>query len=516
MNRFKAAWNALTGGGNVAKSATNFEPVLIDPSTHKTPDNGNWFWETSGGSSFYFKYSGHSSSLTAYTRCPPVNAIINRKAQAFINGKTFILNKKGKEATSEDAEKILKLLRRPNPIQNQMQFEAQGYIYEQLFGYNIVLSIKPVGFKENIDATSLWNIPPTMIDIEETNKLFYQTDTRGIIKEIVLTYKGQRTVLNVSDLFIFKDITPSMNSLVLPESRICALELPINNIIGAYESRNVLINNRGPLGILTQEVGNGNFVALPMTKTDKEELQQELRRYGLKRRQVQYIVTNAALKWQSMGVPTKDLMLFEEVQAGTMAICDGFGYPYPLISSERTNNLGGSSTDPNKKLLYQDTIIPEAESIYQQWNEFFKTETLKIRIEKDYTHVAVLQEDKVQAATARLTFDQALEVEFRNGLITLNDWLIKLGEDPLPDELGNVRATDIKNSNVPLAVTIGVGGVQGLIAVITAQGMSDDAKRATLEITFGISPADAARMATSTQTQTQPDATTQPAAQPAA
>lgn len=511
MNRFKAAWNAFTGGNSVVKSATNYEPILIDPATHTTPDAGSWFWETAGTGSFYFKYSGHSSSLTAYTRCPPVNAIINRKAQAFINGKTFILNKKGKEATSEEATKIVNLLRKPNPLQNQMQFEAQGYIYQQLFGYNIILSIKPVGFKDNIDARSLWNIPPTMIDIEETNKLFYQTDTGGIIKEIVLTYKGQRTVLNVADLFIFKDITPSMYSLVLPESRICALELPINNIIGAYESRNVLINNRGPLGILTQEVGNGNFVALPMTKDQKDELQQELRRYGLKRRQVQYIVTNAALKWQSMGVATKDLLLFEEVQAGTMAVCDAYGYPYPLISSDRTNNLGGSNTDPNKKLLYQDTIIPEAESIYQQWNEFFKTETLKIRIEKDYSHVAVLQDDKVQSATARLTLNQSMKIEFENGLITLNDWLVKLGEDPLPDELGNVRATDVKNSNVPLAVTIGVGGVQGLIAVITAQGMSDDAKRATLEITFGIAPADAARMATSTQTQPN-ETTTQPAA----
>ncbi len=41
-----------------------------------------------------------------------------------------------------------------------------------------------------------------------------------------------------------KDFTPSFCSLVIPESRIKALQLPINNIIGAYESRNVLINYR--------------------------------------------------------------------------------------------------------------------------------------------------------------------------------------------------------------------------------------------------------------------------------
>ncbi len=71
-----------------------------------------------------------------------------------------------------------------------------------------------------------------MVDIEETNKLFYQSDTKGIIKQIVLNYKGTRTILNVEDIYIMKDIVPSFCSLVIPNSRIHALEMPINNIIG--------------------------------------------------------------------------------------------------------------------------------------------------------------------------------------------------------------------------------------------------------------------------------------------
>jgi hypothetical protein len=70
---------------------------------------------------------------------------------------------------------------------------------------------------------------------------------------------------------------------------------------------------------------------------------------------------------------------------------------------------------------------------------------------------------------------------------------VELGKDPI-GELGNVRATDPKNSSIPLAVTIGVGGVQGLIAVVTAQGASPEAKQSILEIVFGIAPGDAARM----------------------
>jgi hypothetical protein len=236
-----------------------------------------------------------------------------------------------------------------------------------------------------------------------------------------------------------------------------------------------------------------------MTSEQKDQLQQDFRRYGLKNHQWQFIITSATLKWQQMGVATKDLMLFEEIEADTMAICDNYNYPYQLMSSAKGTTF--SNLNEGKKLLYQDATLPEAESIYEQWNQLFNSKKYNLKIDKDYSHVAVLQEDKLQSAQARKELNEALQIEFQNGLITLDDWLEKLGEDPLPDGLGQVRATDPKSSNVPLAVTIGVGGVQGLIAVITAQGMSEEAKQATLEVVFGLSSQDATRMAAGSNNQ---------------
>lgn len=502
-----AGKDLIKGDFNSAlKSLSPYASQDLIPQTYRPSIGGadNILFEANGKAIFHFQYSGHYSARKAYEMCPPVNAIINKKAQAYINGKTWVLNldgnQKNKEATTTDAKKLQTLFKKPNPLQSWKQFEAQGYIYQQLFGYTIVLPIKPVGFKENIDATALWNIPPSMVDIEETNKLFYQSDTTGMIKQVVLNYKGTRTILNVEDIYIMKDFTPSFCSLIIPDSRIHALELPINNIIGAYESRNVLINYRGALGILSQDPGGGAYGTIPMTDAQKENLQNEFRRYGLSNHQWQFIITSATLKWQQMGVSTKDLMLFEEIEADTMAICDSYSYPYQLMSSAKGTTF--SNLNEGKKLLYQDATMPEAESMYEQWNQLFNTAKYGIYIDKDYSHVAVLQEDKQQAATARKTFDDAMLIEFQNGLITLDNWLEKLGEDPLPNGLGQVRATDPKSSNVPLAVIIGVGGVQGLIAVLTAQGMSEEAKRATVEIVFGIAPADAARMAAEAPPQT--------------
>ncbi len=448
MNKLISIGKDLITGNfnNAVKSLSGNTIIPIDPGTHRTPDGGSWFFENIAGQMSYFKYEGMQSCIEAYTKCPPVNAIINRKAQAYINGKTWILNAAGKEAQNEAAKKLRKLLAKPNPLQSWKQFEAQGYIFQQIAGFNVVLAVKPFGFKENIDATSLWNIPFNMIDIEETNKLWYQSDAKGIIKQVVLIYKGERTSLNVDDIYIFKDFTPSFDSMLLPESRIKALQLPINNIIGAYESRNVLINYRGALGILSQESGGGEYGPMPLTTDEKSRLQKDFRRYGLKNHQWQFILTSASLKWQQMGVPTKDLLLFEEVEAGTMACCDSYNHPYQLLSSAKGNTF--SNLQEGKKLLYQDATIPEAESMYEQWDQFFDTSKYGITLNKDYSHVPVLQDDEVQKATARRTRNEAYRIEWENGLVTRNQWRVANGEDPVPgDDVYIYETEQFQNQN---------------------------------------------------------------------
>lgn len=453
-----------------------------------------WMFNQAGGIDYKFSYSGHASSLKALKKCAPLNAIILKKAQAFANGKTWIIDKKaqvnGSEAINGMAKKIRALMAKPNPFQSQKEFEAQQYVYCQAFGFSILLPIKPDGFP-NADADKLWNIPPSMLDIDETRKNWLLAESHAdIIKSIVISFGNDRAYIPLKDISIIKDFTPAIESPIFPESRICALEMQINNIMGAYESRNVLINYRGALGLLTPETNSMGVVAV--NPDHKENLQNEFLRYGLKNNQWKFIISQAALKWQQMGIPTKDLMLFEEIEDDIMRICDSYGYQYELMSS--TNGVTFSNKNEAKKLLYQDTIIPEAENICEQWNNFFDLPKYDMEMQKDFSHVPAMQEDNVKKATARLLLNQALRIEYESGLITLNQWLEKLGENLLADEIGNIRSTDIKNTNVPLATIIGVGGVQSLVGVLSAANISEEARSATIQILFGISPENAALM----------------------
>lgn len=493
---------------SILKTISNLgKSEFIDPSEYRSQMNEMFYWGKDG-KEYSFSYTSHRSSLKAYERCAPLAAIINKKAQAHINGKTWILDKDGKEAFTSEAVKLRKLLRRPNPLQSWKQFEAQQKIFIQIFGFSLVLPIIPAGFEKYgaIEASSIWNIPPSMLTIEETNRLFYQTDISGVLQSVKLEYKGETTELKDKGIYIFKDFTPSFNTLVLPESRIKPLQIVINNIIGALESRNVLINYRGALGILSSDADKSGYV--PIKDPDKISLQNDFRRYGLKGQQWKFIITSALVKWQQIGIPTKELMLIEEVAENSKSICDAYGYPPHLLGllDPTFNNQSAA-----EKGMYQNTIIPEAESMYEEWNNMFKTEKYGLKIDKDYSHLPILQEDKTQQATARKTLDEALSIEYAKGLITLDDWLVELGKDPLPNGMGQVRATDPGKSNVPLAVTIGVGGVQGLIAVLTAQGLAAPARQSILEVVFGVASTDAARMVV-TETSTTEENTQTPAA----
>jgi phage portal protein BeeE len=462
---------------------------------------GFWFFGADG-SEKHFGYTGTTSAVEAYRRCAPFAAVINRKIQAAGNARTWVLDtvdtkttKAGKESTTKIANTLRTLLNRPNPLQNWDQFRAQANAFVQLFGWCPILIRKPDGFP-NYQAQSLYILPPPACQIAENNNTLFSGE--GTLAAIEFTYNTQRTTLPAKNIFILKDYVPSFVSTTLPGSRVEALGDAINNCIGAMESRNVLINYRGSMGIFSSEKKDAAGNA-PLTPKEKREVQEELRGYGLRSQQMQFIVTSASLKWQQTSIPTKDLMLFEEVKESLQQICDAYGHPYRLMSANDVNSLGGSDLKEYKKAFYQDTILPEVESLFAQLGEMFELSKYGLKLDADFSHLPLLQEDRGTAATARKTLNEALLIEWNANMLTIDEWRVALGEDPLPDGLGQVRIGD-RTTNTILAVTLGVGGVQSLISLITAPGMSPEARQAAVEIIFGLSPEQAARLAAQAST----------------
>ena len=127
-----------------------------------------------------------------------------------------------------------------------------------------------------------------------------------------------------------------------------------------------------------------------MTPKERERIEKEYtEKYGNKSNQFQTIITDASLRWNPMTFPTKDLMLFEEIDADFEVILDFYGMDQNIFTKSQ------GSTFENKrqglKDTYQNTIIPEADSFAQDLTKFLGLKNERLIL--DYSHLPVFQED---------------------------------------------------------------------------------------------------------------------------
>ena len=373
---------------------------------------------------YFFALNCEKDFLQAYKLCPPLKAIIGKRAKAFNSGALDIVNHStGKRATGRADLKTL--LDRPNVLQSSDQFFAQQNIYLDIFGYCPVFTIEPAGMPGTVAA--IWNIPPWLFDLTYTKKWLQQFELDGIFKEYVIYWGGEKIVLDSKRLrFIFDDGigTEEDSNLLIPDSRLVSLEYPVSNIVAAYKSRNTLITKRGAIGILSNESFDDNG-SMALKPGEKEMIQNDFKKHGLVGQPFQILISESKLKWQQMGFPTSELMLFEEIEDAINRLCDAYGYPSVLMARAQ------GATFENQKVarrdLIENAIIPENKSRLQQFTRIIAPNDT-IEIVRDYSHLMVFQEDEKLKAEARLAKDETYALEWENGLITRNMWLERLNE----------------------------------------------------------------------------------------
>jgi len=348
--------------------------------------------------------------------CPPLSTIINRKATAFINGRAEILDVKTKNYVTD--EKLQKLLHKPNPIQTDRQFRAQVYTYIQLYGYCPVMMKYPAGMRSPEYLQSLYVIPPNYVNITTNNKYTGAKTHMDMIDKIDFVYGGETTELDKRNIYIFTDISTNFDNLAIPDSRLISLKYPMNNIIKNFEARGTIAEKRGAIGILSNS-RHDNISTLPMSDSEKKKLQDDYASYGMKKNQWQLIITNAALTYQQMAMPVRDMMLLEMQTADVMTIADAYGYPSVLLANEKGTTY--SNQEGAERKFYQDTIVPECDNYTEQLNDMLMLAEKGYEVNYDYTWLPSLQEDEKLKASVRLIQGKAVIQEFQANAITWNE-----------------------------------------------------------------------------------------------
>ena len=383
----------------------------------------SWFYPVFGSTSNIW---GGSQYLKDFNEVPEVNGIISLKVGAFANGIIKVVSKEtGKEVTNN--EPIVRAIRNPNYFQSQQEFLQQTKFFHEIYGNELLYFLAPVGMPMNVKA--MFTIPIDIVTIREPVEPYFLTTEQKAtywyewggkliqFQPNSIIHINRANVPSGSNYLTQTDlkITNFQQSYMFGSPVLASQQAPVRNIRAAYEARNVLIENRGALGILSNGGTDALGATLPINPSLKDELQEDWRKYGVTKGQFQIIMTSLNLKWQQISIDADKLRLFEEVEADTRQLCLAFGVPYDMISTGTTfdNKLRA------ERQMYQNTIIPEAQewiaAINRKAETFNKTWELQI----SYDHLPIFQENRKEMAAAMQMVANGLEKLITDQVITL-------------------------------------------------------------------------------------------------
>lgn len=371
----------------------------------------------------------HSKSMQywAYQYCSPLAGVIDRLAEADSNGRIAFYHDKNKKKVDNPAkipklQRISTLLKNPNPLQTWEEFNSEQIVYAKIFGWCPVLCIKPKGM-DNSFTKYMFNLNPYFCTPKNYDIVdLYDDSFFSYIDYWDVKVYNRNIQIPGSDVLVVKDGFIDNDGDGLPMSKLCGLDFAISNICAAMEADNVLLRKKGPLGIFSYDPKPDNVAGyLPMTNSQKDELQTELLRYGLSLNMLQYIISRTPIRWNPVSFDTAQLKTKETIQQGTDQICDRLGYPAELMSGK---NATYENRHTSERFLYQNNIIPFSLRRMARYDQWFALDEYTLL--QDFLHIAVLQEDIQKAALAKKDHTIALDLQWKSGLISYNEYRVEL------------------------------------------------------------------------------------------
>jgi len=400
----------------------------------------------------YTKVSTDRYLLKVFRTNPIVQAIIDIKATAYSNKKYFVEDlETGEKVLLRDYDKdrgaLKRLINSPNPLQGSgKKYLKQNKINYYVFGNSFQYASFPSGFEKFFDykdILALNTLHPDKIAVVLTGKWLTATSTSEIISEYQFTaINGDINKINSE--FILKNSETNLDlnsSFVLGESKLVALQRPISNIQGAYESRNILIHRRGPTGMLSAKKTDPAVGNIPMTKEEVKQTQKDFRKYGMKDDQHSFFLSRQPMEYQKTGFNVDELKLFEEIEANAITVATAYGVPELLVKQYVTGATFENASAAEKR-LYDSTIIPESEADDEALNKFLRLEEHGIRLVGSFDHVEVLQKNKKETSETKKISIEAAEKAFRMGAVNYN-YVLSCMDLENNDEIGELHIWDL-------------------------------------------------------------------------
>lgn len=384
-------------------------------------------------------------------------AVIMIKAREYANKKFHVVNRKTGEIEPETTSKeipkaIYRLLNSPNPFQSRWEFLQQKKIFKEVSGNSFVYATRPKGriFQNGlINVTTLKNIWPQYMKAKLTGKFFEATEQKDVIEKWVFDSGNNSKDFDPKD--IMHTNNPNVDTkddLILGKSVGFSLIRPLSNIMMSYESRNVLLKNRGMEGVFTSEMGDASG-RVAMQQQEKDSFKEEMKEYGNLEGQKQFFFTSLPVKYTPLNRDVRKLGYFEEIATDAMIVSQAHGVPEILLKAY-IEGATYENQEASVRRLYQGTLIPESEDEDYALNKFFGLYDEDYLIQGSFDHIPALQKSEKEKSESNKNHSEYLERLFLIGGITLNTWLDYLELPKRPDGDNTIFEMDEEQRNMIL------------------------------------------------------------------
>ena len=390
-----------------------------------------------------------------YITIPELRAVINKRAIMMSSGKPVLCDKEGNIIESHW---MLDLINNPNPTQSWSDVVYSLAVNDGLFNNSFAYCPK-----RSFDIRNLiMPLPANQVKIVGTGKFLNQIDKDGLIKNFEFWYDSQKMEkIELQDMVYMN--TPDGINLINSINRIDTLKYPLSNIMSTYNKRNVILENMGAIGILSSKKSDMGGT-IPMTPEEKDEIRKD----WVSRNKDKLVLTEADIQWTPMSYPTKDLMLFEELNEDKMALIDAYGLNKYVFSSASDSTF--TNVKEGMRMAYQDTIIPEVTQMYQTMSQQLGLTAQGLYLKPDFSHIPVLQEDEASKSAVVLSL-------FEKGVIDSSEARNELGY-PVKEEQG-APVQSLNGAQVTSMVQVAQAISEGILTRESATEI--------LIISFGIS-----------------------------
>jgi hypothetical protein len=431
-----------------------------------------------GGSTFYFM-RGATVELPFKTGfemaqgIPHLGAVIDKGSEMFSAVSFKVVRTDTKEEEVDYKHRLNVVLKSPNKMQTWKQLLYMSYTYKILSGAAFLFP----GFGISKTPSNLAYLSAIDFDsyTKRTNynvRSIENPDPDELIDAIDFYFKYSPSVsLKPSELMWIKD---RFSNYVDDYSRITSLEKNLENIYKVLVARGILIDKKGGIGMIAGNQKDSGM-SVPLRPREKKKLENAVNDHNLGAMGKSIMVTDVPLRYTPFVFPTRELMLFEEIEDDFNTICDRCGIARELFDAQ--------TTFANKKMAetstYINTIAPAWKDFFEVLNKTLNTSAEKIRIDPVFTHVEALQRNEYEKNQAEQLKSTVLLQELDRNIIDINEYRQQMGYAAKPE----AEEVDAPASTKEQAALRGsVGGVQGILAVQASVSNGTTSRDAALSI----------------------------------